>query len=69
MPSGSQLPLSHTRLDGPSSSKPRSHEYDATVPLTKLSLVNTTTLWAGDPGKLHDLSAKKQNKNKKSEEI
>lgn len=56
MPSGSQTPLSHTRLDGPSSSKPRSHEYDATVPLTKLSFVKTTTLWAGDPGKLHVLS-------------
>lgn len=31
MPSGVQLPFSQTRRAGPSNSKPRSHEYEATV--------------------------------------
>lgn len=54
IPSGIQFPLSHTRRDGPSSSKPRSHEYDATVPFCSDSSENIMLLCAGEPGKLHD---------------
>ena len=32
IPSGVQLPWSHTRRAGPRSSKPRSHVYDAIAP-------------------------------------
>lgn len=53
IPSGVQLPFSHARRDGPSSSKPRSHEYDATDPWLSVSSVNVTVLWAGDPGNWH----------------
>lgn len=54
IPSGVHWPLSHTRRAGPSSSKPRSHEYDATVPLSSVVSENMTELCAGEPGKLHD---------------
>lgn len=54
IPSGVHCPLSHTRRAGPSSSNPRSHVYVAIVPLSNDSSVNSTVLWAGDPGKLHD---------------
>lgn len=54
MPSGIHCPLSHTRRAGPNSSKPRSHVYDATVPLSSASSEKITLLCAGEPGKLHD---------------
>jgi hypothetical protein len=57
MPSGVQLPLSQARRAGPSSSKPRSHEYEATAPLLSDSSENVTVLWAGEPGKLHFFAA------------
>lgn len=60
MPSGVQLPLSQTRRAGPSSSKPRSHEYEATAPLINVSSENVTVLCAGDPGKLHFFWAAKR---------
>lgn len=52
-PSGTQAPWSQTLRDGPSNSNPRSHEYDATAPLSSVSSVNVTVLCAGAPGKLH----------------
>jgi hypothetical protein len=64
MPSGIQFPLLHTRLDGPSNSKPRSHEYVATAPFANDSSVNVTELCAGAPGKLQ-ISAEKENREKK----
>lgn len=54
IPSGAHWPLSQTLRAGPSSSKPRSHEYDATVPLSSDVSENVTVLCAGEPGKLHD---------------
>lgn len=54
MPSGIQLPLSHTRRAGPRSSNPRSQEYDAIAPLLNVSSENVIVLCAGEPGKLHD---------------
>lgn len=57
MPSGVHCPLSQTRRDGPSSSKPRSHVYVAIVPLSIESSENSTVLWAGEPGKLHECAA------------
>lgn len=62
MPSGVQTPLSHTLRDGPSSSKPLSHVYDATAPLFKLLSENVTVECAGDPGKLHFCAEKIINK-------
>lgn len=61
MPSGSHAPLSHTRREGPSNSKPRSHEYEATVPFISVSSVNVTVLCAGAPGKLHFCAEMKKN--------
>lgn len=58
MPSGIHCPLSHTRRAGPNSSKPRSHVYDATVPLSSASSEKITLLCAGEPGKLHDFAEK-----------
>lgn len=54
IPSGTHTPLSQTLRDGPSSSKPRSHEYDATAPFPSDSSENVTELCAGEPGKLQD---------------
>lgn len=42
IPSGSHVPFSHTLLDGPSNSKPLSHEYVATVPGPRFSSENMT---------------------------
>lgn len=63
MPSGVQTPLSHTRREGPSSSKPLSQAYDATAPLPRLSSENVTVEWAGEPGKLHVCAANKNEIN------
>lgn len=60
IPSGAQLPLSHTLLDGPKSSNPLSHAYVATAPFPNDSSVNVTVLWAGEPGKLHDCAENKR---------
>lgn len=72
MPSGVHRPLSQTRRDGPNSSKPRSHVYDAIVPLSIESSENSTWLCAGEPGKLHDCAAKceerKEGRSKKRAE-
>lgn len=69
MPSGVHRPLSQTRRDGPNSSKPRSHVYDAIVPLSIESSENSTWLCAGEPGKLHDCAAKwKKEQTKKRRE-
>lgn len=68
MPSGVHRPLSQTRRDGPSSSKPRSHVYDAIVPLSIESSENSTWLCAGEPGKLHDCAAKCEETEKKRAE-
>lgn len=57
MPSGTQFPFSQTRREGPSSSKPRSHVYDATAPLLRVLSENVTVECAGDPGKLHFCAA------------
>lgn len=65
MPSGVQLPLSQTLRAGPSSSKPRSHEYEATAWLLSVSSENVTVLWAGEPGKLHFFWAEKRDVKKK----
>lgn len=53
IPSGVQVPFSHALRDGPSNSKPRSHEYEATDPWPNVSSVNVTVLWAGEPGNWH----------------
>lgn len=65
IPSGDQFPFSHTRLAGPSSSKPRSHEYAATAPLPRDSSENVTELCAGDPGKLHGCPDEMKQRNEK----
>lgn len=59
IPSGAQLPLSHTLLDGPNSSNPLSQEYVATAPFANDSSENATELCAGEPGKLHDCAKTK----------
>lgn len=63
-PSGTQAPWSHTLRDGPSNSKPRSHEYCATAPLSSVSSVKVTVLCAGAPGKLHFCAARKKEEEK-----
>lgn len=63
IPSGIQMPLSQTRRAGPNNSNPRSHVYDATVPLCNVSSENTMELCAGEPGKLHDFCAVNRNKS------
>lgn len=65
-PSGTQAPWSHTLRDGPSNSKPRSHEYCATAPLSSVSSVKVTVLCAGAPGKLHFCAARKKKKRKEN---
>lgn len=51
MPSGIQVPLAaHTRRAGPSSSKPLSQVYVATVPGWMTSEENAMLACAGDPG-------------------
>lgn len=63
IPSGTQTPWSQTRRDGPSSSKPRSHEYEATALFPSDSSENVTKLCAGAPGKLHDSPVNLKKKN------
>lgn len=65
MPSGIHCPLSQTRRAGPNSSNPRSHVYEATVPLSSASSENITLLCAGEPGKLHDCAAWEMERDKK----
>lgn len=67
MPSGVHWPLSQTRRAGPNSSKPRSHVYDAIVPLSIESSENSTWLCAGEPGKLHDCATNDGKKEEKKE--
>lgn len=70
IPSGVHCPLSHKRRAGPNNSKPRSHVYVAIVPLSIESFENSTLLWAGEPGKLHDWAAKqKKDKTNKKHNI
>lgn len=51
MPAGVQVPLlEQRRLEGPKSSNPGSHSYDATVPGRIKSGMNVTDAWDGEPG-------------------